>query len=806
MHRQSVVLALTVLVVASTFVALSAAEPREASVSPVASSVLPGTVAPSAAITYGIFNGFDAPTTDFFPGELGGGTLYFSVTDPLDHAVNVTITDPNSARDGVASPAFHYEAILNTTTSSFSSYTAGVSYTFPASLPYGGQWIVNFSAPNAGYVDQGISVFVYDIDLSTSVGSGATVPLQPVSVFWTLHLVSNGASLYTRATNVTITGSYTGNGTVQSLFPPGGVALTPASAGQGRWSGVVPANATPGSLLHFEVSAVTKVGGQVAENESKNITVDVGALVIHGYGITPAPPNCALVNDVYFPNGSLLAGCIVAGATYHAAFTPISGLPVTVGYWNGTAHVAPSGGPTSLSTNASGEAAFTFFAATPPFIEESQYPRYDALNFTVSVPGASSLYAWTQWLNATWTLVGGSSASGAVTVSLDHTDYYSGDTGTATWSLHSSNPTKTGPLSAISWAVTGPNAITYEEGILNTTAQNGTFTFPITSAMATHTIYVWVYAANATEGFDGYATASVLNPSLLLTPAATYYSAGDTTTVTAVLNGGGPGATIQFEVWGTWATGQVLLENGTVANGSSISVSIPSVSPPTEVAVDGWATVAGQVVASNTVTLELARGYSILLGVTTASSYSDGSYQPGQTVTLSYAVVAIGGAALPQSVTFELYADGYPDTDLIQNVGPSGTIPFTIPSDAVQGSLVLVLEAEGALSAGPCFPTGACSAVSTLLINPHPSFFNLEIGAGSGITVGWLILLVLVILVAIVLLVVLLRRRAGREPGASFRAMTPSAPPTPPPEEWKGPASEPAPGATSPPPPQGGSS
>ncbi len=809
MSPKGLVAALTILLAVSTVLALAPAHSVSAPVA--ATTGLAEANQPAAGPAFRLFNGYDIATTDFYPGEIGWGSLCFTVTDPLDQAVNVTITDPNAARDGVASPAFHYEAILNTTTFTFDSYTAGVSYTFPPTLPYGGQWNVNFSAPKAGYVNVSISIFVYYADLSTSVGSGATLPGQPVSVFWSLLQVSNDASLYTHATNVTITGHYEGNGTLQNLFSPAHLALTPASAGQGQWNGVVPANATPDSQLLFEVYAVTNVSGHVAENESANITVNVGALSIRGYGITLAPPNCDLVNDEFFPTGSLIASCILAGASYHGAFTPIPGLAVTVGYWNGTAHVSPIGAPTALTTNASGEAAFTFLGTVPPFIPESQSPRFDGLNFTVSVPGASTFYIWTDWLNATWTLEGASPASGVVQVSLDHTEYYAGDVATVTWSIDSTNLSKTGPISAISWAVTGPDGVTYQEGILSGTAQSGTFTFPITAAMAPHTIEVWVYAANASEGFDGYASASILNPSLLLTPASSYYSAGSTAMILAVLNGGGSGATIEYEVLGIWATAQAVLSTGSVANDTSISAAIASTAPPRSIEVEAWATLDGQVVASSAVTLELAEGYSVLLGVTTPSSYSDGSYQPGQTVTLSYQVVATGGAALPQVVSFELFAQGYPDDYLIENVGPSGTISFTIPSNAAQGTLVLELEAQGALAAGPCFPVGGCTGIATLSINPHPSVLSLEIGAGSGITVGWLILLLLLVVVAVVFFL-MLRRRGGRSPATSPSTISPPAPApsTPSATEWNAPtppppAPEPAASDSVPPLPPGGS-
>jgi hypothetical protein len=787
MSPRSLALALAVLLTVSMLFVLV---PTQAHPAPSAGGVSAGArdaARPAAAVAATIVNGNDVPTTTFYPGATGAGSLYFIVTDPLDHAVNVTITDPNASRDGVLSPAFHYEATLNSTTSTYNSYTGGVFYAFPASIPYAGHWNVNFSAPLGGYFTENVSLRLYYTSLSTTTGSSATLPGMPIGVFWSVHSESNGATLYTHATSVTLRGSYAGNGTVQGLFPSSGVALTPASSGSGEWTGFVPANTTPQTQLHFEVSAVTNVSGSVVENESANISLDVGTVTIHGFGITAVPPTCDLVDQYFFTTGSAIAACLQVGASWFGGFTAVAGLPITVAYWNGTAHVTPSGAPTALTSNASGEAAFTFVANSPPFITWNTAPYADALNFTVSVPGAGTHYQWTAWENATWTLTGPSSASGLVQLSLDHTNYYPGVTATATWSISSTNLTKTGAITAIGWIVTGPSAITYEQGLLNSTAATGTFTFPIIAAMAPHTIHAELIVANATTTFFGIATAVVLSPSLLLSPNSYYYDAGSTVSVTVTLNGGGTGASIQYQAWAYWSSGNALIGNGTVASGSSLSVAIPSSVPPTYVVIEAWASVGGQVVASATTEVELAQGYSIELGVSTVSSYSDGSFQPGQTITLSYRVVSVGGAALPQVMSFELVAIGYPYVQYLENVGPSGTVPFTIPSGAPQGSIILEMLARGALSAGTCFPTGACDGLVSVYVNPSPSVLGLELGAGSGITVGWLILLILVVVVAIVLFLVI-RGRGGRR-------MKPSAAPSgaasAPPQEWKGPTSPP---------------
>ncbi|HXY12027.1 MAG TPA: hypothetical protein VEJ85_00820 [Thermoplasmata archaeon] len=793
MSRRIVAVLLAVLMALTAVLVLV---PSQGHASPASTATLPsvrGSAEPSAAITYSILNGYGGAVTRFFPGEVGWGTLCFTVTDFLDRAVNVTLTDPNAVLDGVPTPAFHYVAVLNTTTFSYNSYETGVCYTFPAKLPYGGPWTVNFSAPNGGTVDQNVTVLVYYANMNTSVGSGATLPGAALTVFWVLLSEANGASLYTHATSVTLSATYDGNGTHQNLFPHGHISLTPPSAGQGQWSGNVPWNATPDSQVNFLLDAVTNVSGKVVENETATISVDVGYLAIQRVGLTVAPPTCSLFNSLYFATGALLGACVSAGADYFGSFWPIANLPVQVQYWDGSVHVFPAGAPMSLVTNASGEAAFTFFATSPPFIPYVQYPGDNAVNFTVSLPGASKLYSWTDWSNETFFLIGGSSSSGVVQVTLDHTAYYAGTVATATWSVSTTNLSQTGPVTPTGWYVTGPYGITYASGILNATMSSGTFSFNVTSTMVPKTITVAVLAANATEGFTGVTTARVLATSLLLAPSTGYYTAGSTASVTAVLNGGAPGATIEYQLTGYWGTAEAMLGSGTVANGSAISIPISSTNPPQSVAVAAWATVSGQVVATSSVNVLLALGYSIQLGVTTPSSYSDGSYQPGQTVTLSYQVVATGGAALPRVMTFDLLAIGYPFFNLIQNVGPSGSIPFTIPSNAVQGSLLVELVATGVLTGGPCLPGNLCTGVLALSINPNPSVLTLEIGAGSGITVGWLVLLILVIVVAVVLYLALRRRggmrRATLPTSSTTSTMGPpaSAPTTPPPTEWQAP-------------------
>ncbi|WP_410969293.1 hypothetical protein, partial [Salmonella sp. SAL04284] len=82
--------------------------------------------------------------------------------------------------------------------------------------------------------------------------------------------------------------------------------------------------------------------------------------------------------------------------------------------------------------------------------------------------------------------------------------------------------------------------------------------------------------------------------------------------------------------------------------------------------------------------------------------------------------------------------------------------PITIPSGTPSG--IVLFEVEALF--GVC-GTG-CSAFSdfSVSVNSSPSALSYQLGAGSGLTVGWLILFLLIVIVVIVILVMM--RRRGR--------------------------------------------
>jgi hypothetical protein len=135
----------------------------------------------------------------------------------------------------------------------------------------------------------------------------------------------------------------------------------------------------------------------------------------------------------------------------------------------------------------------------------------------------------------------------------------------------------------------------------------------------------------------------------------------------------------------------------------------------------------------------------------------------------------------------------------------SGTVPYTIPSGTPSGTQLLVVDAIPLVSDCAFISTCGVGAILSLVVNPSPSALNYELGAGSGLTVGWLILLILIVIVVIVMFLLLRRRPRATmmmtPTGASGGAPPPatSAPP-----EWHEP--EPSPSPMEPPsePPSGG--
>jgi hypothetical protein len=819
MSRHALILAVVVLLIASSMIALGTSGARGASAAPVITHS--GSPHPHAGL-FEFYTGsgaypYENVTADGNPYSsgtyygYGWNTLYFAILDTAgDHSVNFTITDPNATRDHVSNPAFTANVLINSTTFEYFSQTTGVSYTFPATLAIGGGWNVTISAPLGGKATYSIFVSTYYEEIYGSPYPGAVVlPGETITTAYEALSDVNGAPV-TTITNVSYYGTYENlTGATLHLFsaPPKDGIITQPAAGLGSYTWKVPANASFDSTIQLWVWVSIYNGTAQAENESYEVEYQVGLLYIDQFGLTSNEGTiCPNYFDEYYDSGSLVQACAIVGAFGgEDQFNPVANLPVAVNFWNGKAVVTPAGFTSgTLMSNATGVVAFSFVANSTQFTSDYQYPFYNTVNLTVTNPGASKIGPPDSevWDNGTF-YVYPSGASAGVTVSLNQLSYFSGQTITATWAVDSTNSAETGPITAVAWYLYGGDYNFISQGPISSTASTGTLPITLPSGFVGE-ITLEIEAVNATTSFYGDVVGYVTAPALTLNPSSTTFTPGSTVTIEAQAWGDASLAspTISYQIYAEYGNdyssygGGGVVGAGTVANGSSILINVPSTGAPLDYWVYAYlsSTAAGTVA---TATLEVTQswGYNVFVGVTTLSSYSDGSYQPGQTVTVSYSIAPYGNAPLPVIYTFRAGLVGTQITNLISTTSTSGTFQITIPSGWQTGVAILQVQLVGTYLSGNSCQDGVCAGMTAITINAHPSALSMELGAGSGLTVGWLILLIIVLVLFVVTLL-LIRRKRSSPPSGGTTVTTPMNPPAPAPTgpgaaAWQEPTSPP---------------
>ncbi len=815
MSRRTWVIAVALLMIASAVFVVApptsgTAAPHRA-VAPVSTAVRP-----AATTLIEPYSGYGYPDRQFVPGTGPGGELYFAVYDPSgDRFVNVTLVDHNATRDGVGSPAYRVEVPIDNATGWYYSWLSGTHYTFP-SVSIGGVWNLTASAPLGGSYNTSVTLSLFYENLSANTG-GTVLPGQPITLFYATFYNSNGAN-YGSLTNLTLYGQYFGaNDTLRPVADRFTQILT-ASPGSGQWSFVVPANATPNTSLNFTLTGTVYSNGYVAETGTASTSFTIGVPAIDYVYLSETPNTCNGYSSNLLNPGLPVFGCVYAGAEQYGGggFTPAAGLSIAIRYWNGTTWVAPSGATIRATTNASGYATFSFPATSPPFGPAYYFggSRENAVNVTATDPTATNVggaWNWTAGYNRTFQL-GTPQATGDVAVALNQSVYLPGAAATVQWTLGASAPSSVGNLTVEGWyAYTLPNFVLVGTAALSGSAQSGTFALSLPAGYIGE-VAVYVCATNATTGFCGYASAYATAPTLTLATSSGYYAPGATVSVTPTAMFVPAGTTIGYEVYATYYNGQGqeqqvgLVSTGSVANGSAIEIAVPAQDAPGEYEVAAWAaTAGGNVLVSTQTYLYEESGYQLLLGIQTVSKYSDGSFQPGESVTFSYSIQSYGTATLPSVYAYQVFVYDTAIELYLQGTATSGTFQVTIPSNQPAGVIEVEVEVAGHGLTGPNCGSNYCYAWTLLTVNPSPSVLGLDVAPGSGLTVGWLILLVLIVVVAIALGVLLRRHRrnppsAGSGGSASVMAPPAPAPSSPAPPEWKEPAPSEAPPMPTPPP------
>ncbi len=678
--------------------------------------------------------------SDYYVGY-SNGIIYFSAYDTSDTNAIVQINDMNATRDGLHNPVYNHTVSF---TAGFynDSYLWNSYYQIPLNLERGGWWNITINGTNAGYSSTSFYVHTYTVSMQPT--EPAYLAGHTGKVLYFVNAAVNNAP-FANLSQLTVTGTYLTNTGVTATLP--GTPFNLGSAPWGSFNFTVPTDANTYGGIHFILYANITTPAPVT-SETGYAFAPVGSVSSPNVNLGTCPSGCFASS---FVSGTPVYVVVDASIQAPGVTAPAPGLTVQFQYNSGPSPVTPPGGsPTSVTTNASGGAAILFVATSSVFsttaTDNVVVTLHDPLNpSAVAVSTTAQFDVLTQ-----------AAGTARLQVLLDATQYFGGDTATATWQIGGLNSTLAQGWTADGWWVWESSSNTLvDSGTLAQTATQGTFTFPVPLGYG-GSILVQVEAHNATSSLMASDSASVSAPAIFLTPSEAEYLGGDTVTVSVQTQGQ------VFQGAQLWQSVVDSSGNSLVSgplNASSIGFTVPKVGAPSYITVSVAAQTSAGIVGQASITLYEGSGIGITAGVSTASSYSDGSYQPGQTVSVSYNIFPIGTATLPKTFevtiypTWSFYGPGY-GSKVVQTSSASGTISFTIPNGLPAGAQSFTVEAR----LGSC--TYGCYAITTFAVsvNPNPSALSYELGAGSGLTVGWLVLLVLIVLVALVLFAAIRRR------------------------------------------------
>ena len=774
----AVAIALVAILTVSAFVAVPASvRAAPTHVSPAARPAATDTIESTSAGGY--------YQTSYDTG-LSSGNVYFYATDGVDTTATVAINDYNATRDGltnpVASTTAHFTGGVNW------SYQSNIYLKIPLTLIYPGTWNITVNGASAGFAFQNFSVHTYNVEYLEN--QSFLLPGHSATITYYVFSDVNGG-LYQHITKVSATGTY-----ATGLFTSANLPGTPATVGTGA-SGVftvnLPTNASSLGQVYVTLWANTsgwseQAGASLYIAQLSRPIVDLSTCAGACYTST-------------FQAGTSIVATVSEWLQWQAdpaVHTAAPGMTLNILYEAGASVVHPAGSPpTTLTTNANGQAQWLFTADPVAFSTTGP----NALNVTPVDPTIATNKA--NSTSATFFVQKTTAATPRIEVTFGAAQYYGGDTMFVNWTL-TGNTTVTQGWNATLWysqqyATNAGYIGVLGQGVANGTSGALTLAAPLGF---TGTVYVIVLASNATNEISGESGVGVSQPQILLSSNSPYYQAGDTVTVTVTTLGSVlSSASLQSLVSDSFGA---RLSSGAVS-GTTISVTIPKVAPPTYIEFTVFAVATtGATITNATLYVDLANGFDLSVGVATKSNYVDGSFQPGQTIQFSYAVTVRGYYTMPKAWTIWVWpSNAWENTGLgaeeFQTTSASGMVSYTIPGNSPNGIQTFYIEAQ---------PTsGGYSATNTVAVSVQssPSGLGLELGAGSGLTLGWLILLIIIIVIAIVLFLAIrshgrpkmMKPESGSPPsGPSAQAWQESSPP---------PASGSSPSGGSPPTPPSGS-
>jgi hypothetical protein len=727
----------------------------------------PASTAPAVStLTVMTTNQFGGSQAVFETG-LSNGQVNWAVVDTVttDKTATVTITDKNASRDGLPTPAFTTTA--NLTGGANYSYVYGFHYLLPVNLTYGGAWEISATA---GSVTATANFTVWTYNVESGLSASYALPAESIMDSFLVDRDANDAP-YSAVTGITITGTYTTKTATIAVLP--GTPTHPATAETGAWSFTVPTDAS--GTLTVEVWANVTSNG-VTLNQTTNSSLIVGGLAAPSVALSSCPQSCggspfAAGTQIYV---NTYAG--ISGTRY-----PAAGLSETFKFLRGTGFVTmPSNVPTTLTTNAQGVASLSFFAT----VSSSMFSLKSLNTVSVTLADPQDPSLTDQTTNVTFSLYQ-PTAGPVMSAAFDQSQYFEGATATVNWALGGNSSLLSG-WSGSYWVFADANThAIFGVTTLSGTATSGsiTVTFPANYLGLAEVIVV---ATNATDATESITEASVIAGTLALSPSEVDYQPGDQIEVGVSTNGAGlSGTTLWGSVTAAGISGTQWIFNGQVS-GNKLTIDVPNNAAPGSYRVTVSAqSSTGGTVANASITLYEAAGYDLRLGISSSSNYVDGSYQAGQTVTVNYNLLAIGGVGIPATYTVYLTPSDTPNTGLGTSVvvlnGGSGSFSYTIPSGTPNGQLMV--SASTTIPGGSCGNPGcAVTGQFSAQVNNNPAALSYQFG-GSGFTLGALILvLVAIVLIALGVFWFMRRRRPTmvmKPETSSSSASAPSSTSTP---------------------------
>ncbi|MGC2035381.1 MAG: hypothetical protein WA761_08065 [Thermoplasmata archaeon] len=679
------------------------------------------------------------------------GVVCFAATDPLDTNATVQINDLNASRDGLTNPVSTWTIDL-VGGSNNSTLWAGGSYLLPLTLTYGGEWNITIRGTNGGFDSVDFFVRTYSVQLFLS--QSAYLPGHTGEAYYYVNATVNDAP-YTQLSTVTATASYlTATSTVAPLAD---LVAALGTAPRGEFPFTVPTNANDFGDVDLELYANASGAGPVPNSASGLIAAPVGHLEMPRVTLGGCAFACS---SSTFASGSPVFVSVVAMIDAPGISAPVGGMGLTIQFEKDNVPIpigsVAGGPPSTITTNANGDAAVMFIATSPPFsLGSGNY-----VNVTLSDP-LNSLNAVANG-SASFALTTPQVTSPALGVAFVGSQFYGGNNATVTWQFGGlSTSNATGWIVDGWWVWSLGNEMLVQSGTIGSGSGKGSFQLTLPTGYVGE-LEVTVSAHNATASIVGVAYANASAPTIVLSVSDLAYYPGGSVSVTVATEGSALNGVPLYET--VVGPSGLYLSNGPVIN-DRISFTIPTFGAPPSVTV----TVTAQsallgVIAQARQTIPEASGVALTLGVSTASQYSDGSYQPGQQVQIAYAIQYAGGPfAPPAFYTFVVNGLGQidpgPGAQILTVTSPSGTFPYTIPSGTPSG--VQILEVAVYLGSPASCNIGCTDGVMSINVNPNPSALGYELGS-SGLTVAWLILLLLIVALALIGFVLWYRHRGGR--------------------------------------------